>query len=360
MKKISMICLAAGLACAATAVAKPPLQLAEKGIYVAPQKIAPAKMVNGKIVVGEWQDYSTTSTRGVKGVYYTFDCFDGYVVSDGSYPNLANGGQGAVKGDTRFPGDNSTTCAFGSSRWYFGTTYTNALTVDDVDAHGCFDDGGSAVDSLDLGWWWGAPTSTPATCVISFFTTDASGDCSSDPLANTYYSGVSIGFGPLGRGGYYFTNVDGLDSDFGIFVQSPAPGGSYLIALTTDGSTLQTGPGTQMMLWGTGNTHGESFRPGSQDEFGWDDDNPISAAFETNECYSAAFGVCPDPLAKMVGMGTYRCPGDVNNDGFVNGDDYDAFASAFDVADLCADYNGDGFVNGDDYDAFASNFDVGC
>ncbi len=54
------------------------------------------------------------------------------------------------------------------------------------------------------------------------------------------------------------------------------------------------------------------------------------------------------------------CAADVNFDGFVNGDDYDAFASAFDGADFAADFNGDGFVNGDDYDAFASAFDAGC
>lgn len=54
------------------------------------------------------------------------------------------------------------------------------------------------------------------------------------------------------------------------------------------------------------------------------------------------------------------CPADFNGDGFVNGDDYDGFATAFDVADAAADFNGDGFVNGDDYDAFASAFDAGC
>ncbi|MFO0835150.1 MAG: hypothetical protein U0638_09280 [Phycisphaerales bacterium] len=54
------------------------------------------------------------------------------------------------------------------------------------------------------------------------------------------------------------------------------------------------------------------------------------------------------------------CPADLNADGFVNGDDYDAFASLFDIADPGADLNDDGFVNGDDYDFFASHFDVGC
>lgn len=54
------------------------------------------------------------------------------------------------------------------------------------------------------------------------------------------------------------------------------------------------------------------------------------------------------------------CGADFNADGFVNGNDYDEFASAFDVADPIADINGDGFVNGNDYDEFASAFDGGC
>ncbi|MCC6969697.1 MAG: matrixin family metalloprotease [Phycisphaerales bacterium] len=54
------------------------------------------------------------------------------------------------------------------------------------------------------------------------------------------------------------------------------------------------------------------------------------------------------------------CAADFNCDGFVNGDDYDAFAELFESGDLGADINGDGFVNGDDYDAFAEAFDAGC
>ena len=54
------------------------------------------------------------------------------------------------------------------------------------------------------------------------------------------------------------------------------------------------------------------------------------------------------------------CYGDFNCDGFVNGDDYDAFASLFEPGDLGADLNCDSFVNGDDYDLFASAFEAGC
>lgn len=51
---------------------------------------------------------------------------------------------------------------------------------------------------------------------------------------------------------------------------------------------------------------------------------------------------------------------DFDQSTFVNGDDYDAFATLFDIGDPGADFNHDGFVNGDDYDAFASSFDAGC
>ena len=54
------------------------------------------------------------------------------------------------------------------------------------------------------------------------------------------------------------------------------------------------------------------------------------------------------------------CPADINQDGYVNGNDYDLFASAFESADPDADFNQDGYVNGNDYDAFASHFEAGC
>ncbi|NUQ52840.1 MAG: SUMF1/EgtB/PvdO family nonheme iron enzyme [Phycisphaerales bacterium] len=57
---------------------------------------------------------------------------------------------------------------------------------------------------------------------------------------------------------------------------------------------------------------------------------------------------------------TPPCPADFNHDGFVNGDDYDSFASLFESGEAGADFNHDGFVNGDDYDIFASHFEAGC
>lgn len=54
------------------------------------------------------------------------------------------------------------------------------------------------------------------------------------------------------------------------------------------------------------------------------------------------------------------CPADFNDDRFVNGDDYDDWATLFENGATSADLNFDGFVNGDDYDLFAEHFDAGC
>jgi len=54
------------------------------------------------------------------------------------------------------------------------------------------------------------------------------------------------------------------------------------------------------------------------------------------------------------------CPADFNCDGFVNGDDFDAFVDAFGVGNIAADFDNNGFVNGDDYDAYVIAFEAGC
>ena len=58
------------------------------------------------------------------------------------------------------------------------------------------------------------------------------------------------------------------------------------------------------------------------------------------------------------------CPADFNNDGFVDGFDYDDFVACFE-GDPCppgqdADFNGDGFPDGFDYDDFVLAFETGC
>ncbi len=55
-----------------------------------------------------------------------------------------------------------------------------------------------------------------------------------------------------------------------------------------------------------------------------------------------------------------RCPSDFDGDGFVTGDDFDAYVSAFEAGVLAADFNGDTFVTGDDFDAYVVAFESGC
>ncbi len=70
----------------------------------------------------------------------------------------------------------------------------------------------------------------------------------------------------------------------------------------------------------------------------------------------------PDTVAiawVLLSPAPLHCAADLNEDGFVNGDDYDYFAEQFD-AGTGPDFNADCFVNGDDYDLFAEAFEAGC
>ncbi len=64
-----------------------------------------------------------------------------------------------------------------------------------------------------------------------------------------------------------------------------------------------------------------------------------------------------DDAETYVGV---HCFADVIADGFVTGEDFDAFVEAFELGDPGADLNGDSFVTGDDFDAFLSAFESGC
>ena len=55
-----------------------------------------------------------------------------------------------------------------------------------------------------------------------------------------------------------------------------------------------------------------------------------------------------------------RCPSDFNSDGFVTGDDFDAFVDAFEQGAPAADFDANAFVNGDDFDGFVLAFAGGC
>ncbi len=54
------------------------------------------------------------------------------------------------------------------------------------------------------------------------------------------------------------------------------------------------------------------------------------------------------------------CLSDFDGNGFVNGDDFDAFVFEFYWGNAAADIDGNTFVNGDDFDLFVQAFEAGC
>jgi len=54
------------------------------------------------------------------------------------------------------------------------------------------------------------------------------------------------------------------------------------------------------------------------------------------------------------------CSSDFDSDGFVTGEDFDAYVAAFEAGDLIADFDRDSFVTGEDFDAFVAAFEAGC
>jgi len=65
-------------------------------------------------------------------------------------------------------------------------------------------------------------------------------------------------------------------------------------------------------------------------------------------------------LAIIDGTFNPCCPADFDGDGFLTGDDFDAFVAAFELGDIVSDFDGDGFVTGEDFDAFVAAFEAGC
>jgi len=68
---------------------------------------------------------------------------------------------------------------------------------------------------------------------------------------------------------------------------------------------------------------------------------------------------CAEAFTTSMELSAF-CRSDVNNDGYVNGDDFDAFTTLFEIGDAGADYDDNGFVNGEDFDLFVQDFESGC
>lgn len=80
---------------------------------------------------------------------------------------------------------------------------------------------------------------------------------------------------------------------------------------------------------------------------------------------AAAGGVALSEVARVpLFCGSWGCPGpcpaDMDNSGFVDTDDFEAFMTAFEAGSDPADFDRSGFVDTDDFDTFVRAFEGGC
>ena len=78
---------------------------------------------------------------------------------------------------------------------------------------------------------------------------------------------------------------------------------------------------------------------------------------------TAALGLAPDFTTRAGSQFVsvlIALSSDFDQNGFVNGDDFDTFTAAFIAGDPAADFDANTFVNGDDFDLFIASFVAGC
>jgi len=300
-------CLSAGLAaCSVAGLATaggPQLQTAHKGIEVTPIRMAQISP-EGKLT-SPW-----VYTKDLQGVDST--CGDD-TLWDGFDYNTPDGGP--ENGDLCFT-------YFGpSTRWFFGPSYCNTWGLNDITSLAAGAADGSLSDHAKFAWFWygdGNPNGSEQCFLVTFTYEDFDTTCNGPAAANGY-SGIILDFGLLATnpGGYYWTNVNTLCSA-GLSYQMPMDGsGGYDMQQWNffDGSNFSFATCGQPMLWGQRDTAAQ----GSQTEFQWDDDTDIDSlgncTTDVNgnclnlpdgtlqapfECYTYAFGLCPDPLGAMA------------------------------------------------------------
>lgn len=329
--------ICAGVASMAVAGDKPTLKTLDNAIEVTPYRIAQVRMENGKVVrTSDWMAYSGGVVRGPTDDR-VFDCFGD---SDGD--GVPNGGIACgLSGET--------------SRWFFGTGYCNGFFTNDMTTEPINEAVG--LGRVDLAWFWSclAPPGSGQIedCEILVFTQE-SVPCELDSFD---YSGWILDYGSLScnPGGYYYSNVD---LGGGTWIAPTGGVGSYFMQYTTsDGSAFATC--SQPMLWGT-NTG-----VGSQDAEQFDDDAPLDGSHTSLECYTYAYGLCPDPLGGMaqfwgeLGGGDPCDFADCDGNGVVDTRDFSCFFNLWVPKNPAADCDGNGVVDTRDFTCFL-NLWVAC
>ena len=260
------------------------LRVASIGVRVEPERIAPAVLRDGRLLLlGEWGPYSPSGRAGSPELDVPiFDCF-----GDADADGVPDGGLA---------------CGLFSetSRWWFGSEYcnlfwTNDMTVasDTVIRSGAY--------RADLAWWWTVRGSfTSERCIIAIFTQESE-PCEPDSFD---YEGWLFDFGTLpstNGGGYYYNNITLSD---GVWRLPSGGSGSYAVMylreVTTSGAwTLATC--AQPMLWGTGDARDNPGAPGTQGPYQFDDDVGMDGSHTSSECNSYSYSsLCPTVLGGMI------------------------------------------------------------
>jgi hypothetical protein len=357
MKKTCVFALPAGLACCALANATPPkpepAPLGET-TKVEPTELARVRMVNGKAVLdGPWLPYTGAEVRNATINAVAFDClWRGPGTGTNSGP-----GTGCPISCTVAPWNGIDN----GIRWWFGATFGAPDIFEDMEEVQC--PPASLVDEIDHMW---TQAGSGGIYLLFFMVEDVLDSTCPDATAFTYTgggAGVVLHFATAGAGSHY-TAITGLNSVYGLALATPsvnvgpsgfASGGYQLIyASDVSWAGIQFYPfGCSPYLWGAGDSTGEFNRPGRQTD----------VMYIYNDCFSVT-NSCPGMLGATTAFAYQRCPADFNNDGFVDGIDYDSFNAAFEsfspAVQAFADLNGDCFVDGIDSDYFYAQFESSC
>lgn len=240
---------------------------ADGAVKLTPKRVA--KINRNMELSSPWYNVTAGDTGIAFSGTLQFDCFD---------PNA-----------TGFPEDTDG-CALGSSRWYFGSTYNNPFCTNDMTLAA----GSAAInDGTQHGWYW----TNGGQCNVAVFHAEDFDNTCAGPDSGGTFSGVIYDFGSVPSGGYYYYNPLDL-TPYGLNMANPADGSGANIHLlgSFNGSTFFLASTAQLMLWGTNVVT----RAGDQGEIQWDDDAPTDGTHGApTECYSYAYGLCPDPLGAM-------------------------------------------------------------
>ena len=370
--KSRALCALVGLACGSAVAAPPGVPQSAAGfIKVDPISLCTVRRVDGQIVrTSEWVPYTGASNRETGDL--VFDSAQLDVDTHAPY--------GGVECD--MPDDGNT------YRWFFGTGYYAPFAAEDM----TFDTSasGGVISEIDPAWFLGISTPIDTDFVLVFFTYNEmidNIDCGSSSVGifpddfSLASDGIAANFGELAAGaGWYYSNIDALN-DLGMLLPDGGEGTHEQLQLWYDviGDVFSICPGPcQFMLYGTSDDGGLPGRPGTNDiqvylDDGGGIDVPDGAYDPAVECYDFSAGVCPDPLAVMMGFWDKSGPdctasADHDGDGFITGIDYDLFVADYEFGCLdntppctnSADHDGDGFITGIDFDLYVADFEAGC